>query len=113
VSVDNANVIDACSIDKGTAEVVLSIFDHLSWTDATHLAVLQGKINRYLDFIDSGQLLEDYPQGKGRPIQIAIWLKYPPDDVGKKFLATAEAVLQKAKCRLSVRVKPEWGDATA
>ena len=107
VAVDNPNVIDACGIDKDTEEAVLNIADHLPWTAETHLAVLQAKINRYLDFIESGQLLVDYPEAKGRPVRIVVWLKYLPDQAGIDFYAQAEITLRRVGTRLSFHIRRE------
>jgi len=101
MAVDNHDVIDACGVDNVTGEVVLSIADHLPWSDTAHLAALQAKINRYLDFIESGQLIDDYPASKGRSICIAVWFKWPPDGAGIEFIAKAELFLRGRNCRLT------------
>ncbi len=61
MSVDQTQVIDVVSKDpKGT--IVLSISDHLDWDNTKqHLLILQEKINTYLNFVDSGEICEKYP----------------------------------------------------
>lgn len=61
MSLDQLDKIDIISTNpKG--EVVLHIADHLEWTlQKDHILLLQDKINAYLQFIESGQILEEYP----------------------------------------------------
>ena len=68
MAVDNPNVIDAIGTDQTTGEVVLTISDHLEWDDRNeHLLILQEKINRYIGFIETGELREKYPGAEARP----------------------------------------------
>src|SRR5262249_18572450 len=96
MSVDNHNVIDAVGIDKVTGEVVLTIADHFDWDEDQHLLVLQEKINRYLAFIESGEILTEYPKAIGKPIRIDICCKYSPSEMGEAFLTRAQEVINKA-----------------
>ncbi len=58
--------IDFVSLN-GAGEVVLTISDHLEWNDENeHILTLQEKINRYLGFIQCGQLHERYTHAKRR-----------------------------------------------
>jgi len=104
MAVDNSDLIDSCGIDKDSGDAVLNIADHLPWSDEGHLIALQAKINRYLDFIESGQLIGDYPAARGRPVRIAIWCKYPPDERGREFIGKAETLLSSVNCRLTCHV---------
>ena len=105
MAVDNPDVVDAIGIDRDTGDVVLSISDHLEWDEANeHLLVLQDKINRYLGFIDSGELLEEYPNAVSRPVRIDVCCKYQPADDGQRFLAQAREVIERAGWSFSWRV---------
>lgn len=61
MSIDQSDVIDFISTTP-EGKGVLTITDHLSWDMDFHLELLQDKINRYLQFIESGQIYEEYPQ---------------------------------------------------
>jgi len=61
MSVEEKNKIDIITTNK-EGILVLTISDHLEWDDENeHLLILQDKINSYVDFIESGQMAESYP----------------------------------------------------
>ncbi|KAF2343109.1 DUF6572 domain-containing protein [Flavobacterium tistrianum] len=93
MSVEDKNVIDVITIDK-QGILVLTISDHLEWDDKNeYLLLLQDKINRYLDFIESGQLAESYPDKADKKIMIQIVFKYQPNKTAEEFLAIVERFL--------------------
>ena len=73
----------------------LTISDHLEW-NRDHLLMLQDKINAYLDFIESGQLYEAYPNAKGHSLVIDLVIQYRPSPDGEAFLAKVAAVIEQA-----------------
>ena len=86
-------------------EVILAISDHLEWDAANeHLLQLQEKINRYLAFIEGGELLEKYPAAVGRKVRIEVVCKYAPSPDGKRFLDRARATMEGAGFLFSWRV---------
>ncbi len=97
MSVEQTDVVDVVSVDARTDCVVLTITDHLDWNDSVgHQTVLQKKFNAYLAFVESGEILERYPEAKGRRVSFHVVFKYKPDDEGKKFLARARQVIESA-----------------
>lgn len=69
MSIEQTDVIDIISTDRITGEVVLTISDHLDWSDSTaHQMLLQRKLNRYLVFVETGEIMESYPSAGNRPI---------------------------------------------
>jgi uncharacterized protein DUF6572 len=63
MSVEQTDVVDILGIDRETGHVVLTISDHLDWSDsARHQIILQKKLNRYLAFVESGEILEQIPK---------------------------------------------------
>lgn len=59
----------------------MRLFDHLPWTedddlDEGHMSLLQEKIYRYLDFIESGQINETHPPAPGTTLRLEIVAKY-------------------------------------
>jgi hypothetical protein len=86
VAIDEPNVIDVTGIDHVNGETVLVICDHLPWnvedpdplyTEGDHLYMLQGKVYRYLDFIESGEVFEKIERAKGTTPVILIKFLYP------------------------------------
>lgn len=97
MSVEQLNVIDVIGIDKKTGHVVLTISDHLDWSNTVeHQIALQAKLNKYLAFIESGEILTAYPDAKDRPVAIQVVFKYKPDQQGWQFLARAKDVIEAA-----------------
>jgi hypothetical protein len=104
MSVTNLEVVDVISIDL-MGNAVLTISDELMWNDnSDHLIALQNKINTYLEFIESGNLYEEYPNAKGRNITINVAAKYEPNDSAKSFLDKAKEVLQSAGYEFEFKV---------
>jgi hypothetical protein len=88
MSVEQEKVIDILASGKKTNEVELIITDHLSWDEnenPEHLNILQNKINSYLEFIESGELIEKYPEHKGKLAIIKVKGMYPLNEVAKQF----------------------------
>jgi hypothetical protein len=92
MSIDQTNTIDFISTSP-EGKVVLTISDHQSWGEDGHLQLLQDKINAYLRFIESGQIIEDYPTAVEKEIIINTVLKYEPTDEATSFLEKAREVI--------------------
>ncbi len=96
MAVDDSDVVDIVSIDPD-GSVVLTISDHLEWVESvSHQLILQEKFNRYLAFVESGEILESYPKAKGRPVVFSVVSQYDPDASGSAFLERAKEVIEKA-----------------
>ena len=82
-------------IDISTNEVKLFIADHLDWSDAKgdHMFMLQDKINEYLAFIESGELLQEYPKAKGKKAIIQVIGKFELTQIAKDFYEKANKVI--------------------
>ena len=80
MSVEQTDKVDFISItDEGN--IALTISDHLEWYSKNeHLLTLQNKINAYLNFIESEQIFEDYPNAKNRKLKISVSMKYEPTE---------------------------------
>lgn len=97
MSVEQLDVVDIVSIDRRTGQVVLTISDHLDWSDTVaHQTLLQAKLNKYLAFVESGEILTRYPDARSRPVIIKLVLKYKPDREGFGFIARAQKVIEAA-----------------
>jgi len=107
MSVDNPEVVDAIGTEIATGDVVLTICDHLEWDDVeSHLHLLSEKINRYLGFIESGELLENYPNAAGKPVRIDVYLKFPLPDVASRFIDHARKVAKTYGVSLIIQPPP-------
>ena len=79
MSVEQRDFIDFIGVDKADGKVKLTISDHLDWLDAhEHLQVLQDKLNDYLKFIESGEIVKSFPEAVGRLICIEVIFRFPP-----------------------------------
>ena len=97
VSVEQTDVVDIMGIDRNTGHVVLTISDHLDWSNSVeHQDILQKKLNRYLAFVESGEILEQYPNAKNRPVAFRVVFQVPPDESGWAFIARARQVIESA-----------------
>ena len=86
MSIEQAEVVDIISTERLTGNVVLTISDHLDWSDSTaHQLLLQSKLNRYLAFVESGEILESYPKARDKPIVFSVVFKFPPDAGGRSL----------------------------
>lgn len=105
MSVEQTNVIDFIGVSRETGEVVLTISDHLTWTDSVvHQTILQNKLNAYLSFIESGDLFQEYPDARGRAVVVRIVFRNLPDGAGREFLARAKQVMESAGLALREEV---------
>ncbi|CAG0995935.1 hypothetical protein MTYP_02556 [Methylophilaceae bacterium] len=94
MSVEQPNVIDLITSDKENGHITLIISDGLEWGENDHLLKLQEKLNNYLAFIKSGDLLSKYPAAQGKHIRLDLVCRFQPDDTGKQFLQLcAEAIM--------------------
>jgi len=106
VSVEQKNVVDFVVLPTTPEkEVVLYVSDHLDWEDVgAHIATLQAKVWGYLDFVDGGQLAEQFPAARGRRIAIEIRVTHelPEDPCVDEFIAFLRA--EAAKSNVALRV---------
>jgi Family of unknown function (DUF6572) len=92
MSLDNPNTVDAIGVEKTTGIAILTMTDSWDWSDeGQHLLALQDKINAYLNFIESGEIYQKYPNAKGWKIIIDVVTKFPLPEIGVQFLEKANA----------------------
>jgi hypothetical protein len=73
------------------------ISDHLDWSDSTaHQLLLQSKLNRYLAFVESGEILQSCPKAKDRLVALRVVFRFQPDEAGRAFLAKTRAIVESA-----------------
>jgi len=94
MTVEQTDVVDFVGVNRADGRVVLTVSDHLPWDDDDHVLTLQDKLNAYIRFVESGQLLKEHPAVAERAVQIHIVCKYPPSEVGVQFLEMARRKLE-------------------
>jgi hypothetical protein len=97
MSIDQTDVVDIIGIDRISGEVILTISDHLDWSDTTaHQRLLQAKLNRCLAFVESDEILQSYPGATVRRVVFKVVFKFVPDDGGRAFLTRARETVAAA-----------------
>lgn len=98
MSILDKNVVDIIGINAEEGIVDLIMTDHLEWNNEVneHLYFLQEKINCYLMFIESGQLVENSPKAKGCKPVIVVKMMYEPSAAAIDFIAKAQEVVRRA-----------------
>jgi hypothetical protein len=94
MSVNQTDTIDNIGTTPD-GKVTLTISGHHSWDELWLLELLQDKINAYLQFIESGQILDDYPNAVGREIVIKTVMKFEPNEEATSFFKKAKEVVTK------------------
>jgi len=100
VAIDQTGVIDFVTVTAD--EAWLTISDHLPWDEdeGEHLQLLQDKLNAYLRFIESGELIETCPSAIGHLPVINLVGKFPLSPLAQQFVHLAEGTVQQAGFRL-------------
>jgi len=108
MSIEQADAVDFVSIDDASGRVLLTISDHLDWDrdEGAHLLLLQGKINSYLRFIESGEINRRFPQAKGRRVTINVVGRFPLSEQASVFFERAQAAIQTAGFSLEFKLHP-------
>lgn len=104
MSVMEKNKVDGIGKSKEENKIVLMISDHLDWdNEMLHLKLLQDKINAYIEFIESGQVYNNYPDAKSVDGFIfEINFKYNITENCRKLLDVVEKSTQDLKIELVI-----------
>jgi hypothetical protein len=101
MAIDNSDIIDFIGVSKTTNEVMLTIADHFDWSSTDdHLTTLQLKINRYISFIESGEIYERCKEAFNKPIIIEVVGKFPLPPEAILFYDRANIILQSIDSKL-------------
>jgi uncharacterized protein DUF6572 len=97
LALERTNVVDILGVERATGHVTLTIADELEWAnEREHLLLLQDKINAYLRFIESGELLEACPAAQGRKAVIQVLTLHPLTEAAIQFLERARVAVEEA-----------------
>jgi hypothetical protein len=95
MSLLDVDTIDYVGVNILFKRVFVGIFDELDWDDeAMHFALLTKKIDRYTQYIRSGQLLAAYPRVRGYPVIIEYVAMRPMTRSAEAFWKTREAIIR-------------------
>jgi hypothetical protein len=92
MTVENSKSIDFVGVERESGDVVLTVSNHLEWS-CDHLPLLQAKLNAYIVFVESGELIETYKAATGRKVRIDVACRFEPDEAGRRFLAQVKTAL--------------------
>lgn len=107
MSIEQTDVIDLITSDKDDGHITLIISDGLEWGADEHLLKLQAKLNSYLAFIQSGDLLRKYPVAKGKRVHLDLVCRFAPDDNSREFLQLCAEAIMDAGYQFSYRLHAE------
>jgi hypothetical protein len=105
MSIAELDTVDAFGFHPETGVFTLLISDHLDWgKPGVHLAILQDKVNAYLDFYDTGQAAESAPgyDFESLGIGISVLMRVPVPDSALPGLRALAAQLREIPCVLTV-----------
>lgn len=112
MGLDKTNIVDAVGIEVSTGSVVLTIVGSWDCNDEhAHLLALQAKLNSYFDFIEGGQLLDEYPNSVGRKQIIDVITRYPLPANGHELLDKARSVTSGLNVEISTRFIPNASES--
>lgn len=98
MTVADTGVVDIVAFDKARPIVTLVVTDHIDWVaELDHLFLLQEKLNTYLAFVESGELIKRFPNALGRSVQIEVaFLHEPTEHARSHFLEGVEKKIRGA-----------------
>ena len=97
MTIEQENIVDFISINNEKNYLTLTISDHLEWDEmGEKLIILQNKINTYLAYIESDEILEKYPKSKYQTIVISLVSLEEPNEEGVKFLNLVAPAIEDA-----------------
>lgn len=106
MTIEQLDKIDFLGIDSNSGDVVLTISDHLSWDEEEneHLFLLQEKLNAYLRFIESGEMLEKRPDTLERSVVILIMGKFAMSERAESYFKKFRTVINAAGFELKFKL---------
>jgi hypothetical protein len=108
LSIEDTNKVDAIGLEVASGKVILTITDHLDWEDEhKHFLALQDKVNAYIRFVESGELLATYPKATDRRPVIDVVTRFELPQSALLFLDRIRPVLRSAGIELRTRVMPD------
>lgn len=110
MTVAQVGTIDWLSLGKEKRQITLTIVDDLDWNEENeHLLLLQEKLNAYLAFVESGDILSHSERlgcdpKESIPIQVSIVAKFEPSERARELLSYARTTFEGVGISLTHRV---------
>lgn len=104
MSVTESNVIDGVVYNKKLDVFYLVITDHLEWEDVGHLSILKNKIETYVHYFESGQLIKNTPKAQGKKVIILILAQYSFDTSAISFFEQVRNIITPLNIGLEYRL---------
>lgn len=114
MALTRTDTVDWLGLHKPSGPIVLFLLDESEWDvddEMNHIFLLQEKLNRYLAFIESGEVFDRLLDteiatevARDTPIRIRILARCVPTEKALKFLKFATNVFEKAGFELTHEV---------
>jgi hypothetical protein len=88
MTIEDTVKIDRIILEHASGKALLTISDHLPWDtdEGRHLELLQAKVYRQPDAIESGELNRRFPQTSGRAVAIQIYSLFALSPDGRNLV---------------------------
>jgi hypothetical protein len=98
MSIEQTGTVDIVNVDRDSGDLLLTVSDHLPWDEGEgqHLLLLQEKLNAYLRFVESGELVKKFPEASGRNIVINVVSKFALSETAQAFFEKAGSAIRVA-----------------
>ncbi len=94
MSIQDTSIVDLVSIDN-EGGVILTISDHLDWSsEREHMLLLQEKINTYCQYVENGQIYDEYPEARDRRPLISVVFFHDLTTKAESFFQKVKSVLE-------------------
>ena len=104
MSLHDVDVIDYIGMNVLFKRVYAGLFDDLDWRDErVHQDLLTKKIDRYIRYFRSGQLLLNYPTVRGYEIAFEYVSTHPMNASALEFWKTRERIISEAGYKVQIR----------
>ena len=105
--VENPKVIDLIAVDAVTGKVVLVMIERRLWgTSPQQFQQIEEKVNRYMGYVLDGFLAEQYPQYRGKLVQIRLDCAEAPHGEAVRFVAAMTHATESHGIQFSTAVRP-------
>ncbi|BFM13929.1 hypothetical protein R50073_01120 [Maricurvus nonylphenolicus] len=94
MTIESSGTIDLIATNDENNTVTLAISDHLEWSDENKVDMLAEKIDSYLYYIDSGQLIKAYPDAEGMTVNILLKSMHKPNEMGSMIIDSISESLE-------------------
>jgi len=105
--VQNPAVVDLITLDKDSDTVVLVMMERRPWNAAREqFKQIEEKLNRYMGYVLDGFLAEQYPQYRGKLVQIRLDCAEAPHGEAVRFVEAMTHATESHGIHFSIAVRP-------